>query len=254
MHGSILILGSLLLDNGEREEWRRSHLSIDQKVFVRVPVRYGRRSNSWGNTFTITLSSDGSAGSAVLVPNKANIPDVNTLIGEARVLWKAEKRTVSQGDVGASWGCVGVLFRAGVDSGGWLQVWAKYFGANAHAISPVDGNGVFQIPWPTTLDGAPVDKDLILAIAAKAEATRPSVQDIADAWLSQNQGNERYFFENVRHGIRTPDDNLIWRRIEERNPHWLGNTSYAEPIALLQSEAAEFSGTPTTTDEASPSH
>lgn len=241
MHGSVLIVGSLLWDNEKRDEWRRSRLCISQKVSVRVPIRYGRRSSSRGNIFTMTFSSDGPTGRAVLVPCKAAIVDVTVLISEAEALWKAEHRDASSGRIGnSSWGCVGVSFRPGAELGGWLERWADYFGAKASAISPVDMNGVLRIPWPTTtLDNAPVGVDLILAIATKAEATCPSAEDIADAWLGQEKGYERYFFENVRQGIRTPEDGLIWRRIEEGTPRWIGNRKYAEAIALLRSEATQ---------------
>ena len=58
------------------------------------------------------------------------------------------------------------------------------------------------------------------------------------AWISQDQGHELYFFENVRHGIRTPDDLLIWKRIENAKPSWLRNDAYTEAIAVLQREVA----------------
>lgn len=241
MHGSILIVGSLLWDNGNRAEWRRSRLCINQKVSVQVPIRYGRRSRSRGNTFTMTLSSDGPAGLAFLVPCKTAIVDVTALIAEAEALWKAERHEASSGEIGSSWGCVGVSFRAGAELAGWLQPWAKNFDARiTSAISPVDKYGVLQIPWPTTtLENVPDNVDLFLATATKAEPSCPSVEDIADAWLGQNGGYERYFFENVRHGIRTPDDGLIWRRIEARMPCWLKNSSYSEAVTLLRGEAAE---------------
>lgn len=240
MHGSILIVGSLLWDNQKRDKWRRSRLCISQKVSVLVPIRYGRRSSSRGNTFTMTLSSDSPTGRAVLVPCKTAIVDVTALIVEAEALWKAEWRDASPREIGRSWGCVGVSFRTGAELAGWLQPWADHFRANASAISPVDRNGVLQIPWPTaTLDGAPADVDLILATATKAKEGCPSAAVIADAWVDKNNGYERYFFENVRHGIRTPDDGLIWRRIEERMPRWLENSSYAEAVTLLRKEAAE---------------
>ena len=189
----------------------------------------------------MTLSPDGPTGRAVLVPCKAAIVDVAMLISEAEALWKAEHRDASPRSIGdSSWGCVGVSFRPGAELAGWLEPWADHFDARASAISPVDRYGVLQIPWPkTTPDGAPASVDLILATATKAAPSRPSVEDIADAWLGQNNGYERYFFENVRHGIRTPEDGLIWQRIEEQMPRWLGNSSYAEAVALLRREAAE---------------
>lgn len=37
-------------------------------------------------------------------------------------------------------------------------------------------------------------------------------------------------------GIRTPDDHLIWKRIERRSPCWLRTEAYAEAISLLRAE------------------
>ena len=89
------------------------------------------------------------------------------------------------------------------------------------------------------MDGKPADMDVILAIATKAEQRPPTAFEIADAWTSQDDGHERYFFENVRHGIRTPDDICIWRRIEEQSPRWLQECKYREAIALLRAEAEQ---------------
>lgn len=241
MNGSILIIGSLLWDNGKREEWRRSRLCIEEKVLVRVPICYGRISTSRGKTFTMTFSPDGSEGQAVLVSCKAPIVDMTALVAEAEALWKAEYPAASPRTIGKSpWGCVGVSFHPENQREDWPQLWTNHFLANASAISPMDKNGLLQVPWPTTtLDGAPAAADLILATATKAETQCPSVEDVAEAWLKQNNGYERYFFENVRHGIRTPDDGLIWRRIKEQNPDWLANRSYGEAVALLEREALE---------------
>jgi len=94
---------------------------------------------------------------------------------------------------------------------------------------------LLAIPWPA-VGGQAADVDLILGIATKAEATRPRPEDIADAWIDQDQGHERYFFENVRHGPRTSEDPLIWMRIEERRPSWIQAGDYAETVAALRRE------------------
>jgi hypothetical protein len=43
----------------------------------------------------------------------------------------------------------------------------------------------------------------------------------------------------VCHGLRTPDDALIWTRIEARRPGWLTCPTYAQAIAILRREVAE---------------
>ena len=115
---------------------------------------------------------------------------------------------------------------------------AAHFQAKGCAVSSVSRDGLLRIPWPlTAADGTPVNVDVILGTATKAEATSPTSETIADAWLGQAERHERYFFENVRRGIRTADDGLIWRTIEERKPCWLRDDAYAEAIAILRREA-----------------
>ena len=109
-------------------------------------------------------------------------------------------------------------------------------GPRASPIRPVDITGHFGIPWPEAVAGSAIDMDLILATATKAETERPAPNTIADAWVDQSGGQERYFFENVRHGIRTHDDAQIWRRIEQREPAWLSGGAYAEAIEVLRAE------------------
>ena len=234
----ILIIGSLLWDNQGREKWRQSRLNVDQKVSVRVPIHYWRLSKgeNRGSTYTMTFGGDAPEGQAWLVPYKKAIDGVGTVVAEAKALWNAEDHNASPGQIGKQWGCVGVLFQPGVALGDLRSGWAAHFSKKVSSpIPPVDKKGVLGIPWPTlTLDGSPADIDVILATANKAEAPPPSAEDIADAWVDQNDGDKRYFFENVRHGIRTPEDGLIWRQIEQRTPHRLGDKTYAQAIAILR--------------------
>jgi hypothetical protein len=55
-------------------------------------------------------------------------------------------------------------------------------------------------------------------------------------------GHENYFFNNVQHGIRTPDDGDIWRRIEEKSPCWLEKKQrkYRKAVEILRVEAANI--------------
>ncbi len=54
--------------------------------------------------------------------------------------------------------------------------------------------------------------------------------------IDQEEGQERYFFENVRHGIRTTEDGAIWKRSQQYRPRWLEGGAYAEAVALLVAE------------------
>jgi hypothetical protein len=59
---------------------------------------------------------------------------------------------------------------------------------------------------------------------------------IADAWVEQQDGHERYFFENVRNGIRTSDDSAIWKRIASRKPTRFGKVDHLTAIDILTAE------------------
>ena len=203
MRTGILIIGSLLWDNCQREAWRRSRLHVDRKLHVKAPICYGRRSQSRGNTFTMTLTGDAS-GTAVLVPCVSAIVSVAGLVAEAAALWGAERATERSSSIGASWGSVGVLLATTVPAE-WRAGWAAYFRSHASPLPPVDDAGTLRIAWPvTTVERRPANVDIILTTATKAEATRPTATEISDAWVDQSDGHERYFFENIRHGIRRP--------------------------------------------------
>lgn len=186
----------------------------------------------------MTLEPNGAPGMAVLVPSVAAIATPAALASEAEALWAAERSSTVTSGIGADWGCVGVLFAPTVPAD-WRAWWDAYFRSHASPVPPVNEAGALRITWPITTDKtSPVDVDLILATATRAEKVRPGPIEVADAWLGQHAGHERYFFENVRHGIRTPFDGAIWKQIEARKPAWLRNETYANAIEILRSESA----------------
>jgi hypothetical protein len=185
----------------------------------------------------MTFAVDGSLGRAVLVPCKRNPAEVEALVAESEALWKAEDRDAGPGSNAAPWGCIGVLFRDDRTSTDWSLAWAQHFQQQVSSpVPPVGRDGLLGIAWPMTVADDAADLDVILATATEAEATRPSPEDIADAWIKQNGGRECYFFGNIRHGIRTSEDLLIWKRIEEQRPQWLSGRAYAEAVAILRGE------------------
>lgn len=239
MKAGLLIIGSLLWDNDHRARWRQHRLSLVDLVHVKVPIRYGRSSSSRGNTFTMTFNSDGELGQAVLVPCRFDIKDVASLVAEAEALWQAEQASAAANSIGVSWGCVGILFRNEEVWVDLLTAWTQHFRASkVSPIPPVDCDGKLHIPWPVTSDSAaPVGVDIILATATQPAQHQPTVSNIADSWIYQTDGYERYFIENIRHGIRTPEDVHIWKRIEKKSPCWLNFQDYSEVVTLLRAEA-----------------
>ena len=238
MRGGILIVGSLLWDDRpERKKWREARLIIEDAVHAKVPIHYGRRSVTRGNTFTMVIAADGRLGNAIIAPCRTEFADIDTIMAEAGELWLAEQPSAAPGNISALWGCVGVRFRDDPALANCARAWADRFREKrASSVYPVRDDGVLDIPWPVATGNGTIYLDLILATATKHEANRPRPEDVADAWVDQVQGHEAYFFENVQHGIRTPDDPLIWRRIQDRRPRWLSGEAYSEAIAILRAE------------------
>lgn len=237
MRGGILIIGSLLWDDAaEREAWRKARLLLDLRQNVVAPLQYGRRSQSRGNTFTMTVAPGEPAGTAAVVPCAASVYRIEDLVNEAEALWKAEQPSARAAAMSAAWGCVGVVFRPDNRALDWTDHWRDVFSKHASPTSPVDEHGILQIGWPPLSDRSDVTLDFLLATVTRRACTRPTPEAIADAWINQNAGHERYFFENVRNDIRTADDLAIWKRMSQMNPRWLQKADYAEAQAMLTSE------------------
>lgn len=247
MKCGILIIGSLFWDNeGRRKKWRRQRLYIGDSIPVHAPIYYGRKSGTRGGTYTMTFQQSGPAGRAALVPCQREIQTIEDLKDEAEALWEAEDAQSDPGMIGKGWGVVGALFGNDETTAALAQAWENCFqGYGAQRLSVVrdddvvGNNGVLKIKWPEVEDGAPADMDIMLATVTKPKPPEPSgAEEVAEAWIHQSAGHERYFFENVRHGIRTSDDGEIWRRIEERAPTWLKCKEYAKAIGILRDEVA----------------
>lgn len=193
----------------------------------------------------MTLGTGKASAQGVIVPCVEEISGIAGLIEEANALWKAEDAYAEDGQIHKEWGCVGALFNQKMKDQKLAADWAHYFReVKAQRVSIIGEDGRLGMAWPVTLDGAPVEFDVILATATKPQADRPTAEDVANAWIAQTGGHEEYFFENVRHGIRTPDDADIWRRIQERSPTWLTPESHKQAVGILRAECGAPEGPP----------
>ena len=220
----VLLIGSLYWSRKKhRKGWRHERLELSGKEHVKVPIRYGRRSQSRGCTFTMVFStslSEQEFGHAIVVPCRSRDP-----IEEAVCLWTAEtahgkneKRRIS-----ADWGCVVLLANP---SGGLpdelRESWTKRvlrepcYGHLNSAIEEkvvVDKRGFLDIPWPVSVDGEEIALDALLATATNPtiiEGRYRSAKDIATAWKTPRGEKElRYFRNNQEFGIQTFEDDEI---------------------------------------------
>ena len=192
----VLIIGSLYWDESEpRTAWRGERLDFEREKRVRVPIRYGRRSTTRGNTYTMVISSglaEENFGTAIAVPfNSAD------MFNEAEHLWTAERDAPdgSDGTIAAGWGCVGLLEHPSgplhrEERERWTdRVQGKaVYGNLPHGRnerSAVSKSGFLSIDWPKTVNDSLLEWDVLLATATCPtlyNAEYPSSRHIAQAW------------------------------------------------------------------------
>jgi hypothetical protein len=99
MRAGVLIVGSLAWDQSAcRQDWRENRLRLEDRQLVTAPIRYGRRSPARDNTYTIVFSADTirngvGTGVGLAVSFKEEIESPDSLISEARELWRAESKS-----------------------------------------------------------------------------------------------------------------------------------------------------------------
>jgi len=241
LHLGVLIIGSLFWDvDGEkkkhRKDWQRERLDMTQRLLVRAPIRYGRKSSKRDNTFTMVFSqlcrTKSKLGQALVIPFKNQVSSANDLILEAKRLWSAEQSTPEEAKaasdaLGASWGCVALLQNPKGQKlpREWRERWKTAvaqdkrlpYGRLKHAsgeISIVNRGGVLKIRWPKPLTRGNLVPSLDAIIAT---ATNPCIQNgryhspkmIARAWKRAKEEHVQYFWKNREGKIWTFEDDAI---------------------------------------------
>ena len=231
----ILIIGSLFWQEKEhRESWRRARLNLERKIPVRAPIRYGRKSCSHGNTYTMVFSNELSTeryGWALVVPCLNSATSADELVIEGKALWAAEQSDEKKpGPLSDIWGAVGLLTKSGCPQIDAIEKdWSQYikdkkedrykkFPSKKGEEAAVNSDGILTIPWPCMESGDPVeDVDFLLATATvptlNSDRSYASPGAIALAWKKAPK-EQRYFDENRRAGITTADDYAIMQHLD----------------------------------------
>ena len=230
----ILMIGSLFWDPA-RIEWRNTRLQMDAVVDVKAPIRYGRLSSGRGNTYTMVFSRSlqdepANLGQAKVVPCKRHMSSWHDLLNEAAELWSAESLPgrAKPGAISSDWGCVTLLINPKLV--GQLRKDAETYWKHVSHSEHSDGirqpsgpgtlidGGTLQINWPRTAKSdEPVDLDLLLATATSPSLDHgeyADAQTVTDAWKRDDYNNLDYFKENQKHGIRTFQDDSIWKWLD----------------------------------------
>ena len=227
------IIGSLYWDEEKpREQWRRERLvDLDNRKYVRAPIRYGRLSRSRGCSYTMVFSKQldepnmpDKYGYAIVVPCKTPVNGVEDLVSEARHLWQAEGG--KKGGISAKWGCVALLENPRHPIPDVLRTgWTKHVRREPHygalnsargEATVVDEEGFLTTSWPRTDDDSDLGVDVLLATATDPTIIRgdyPSAREIAAAW-NAHEGDDhehyvRYFRQNRQCEIWTCQDSKI---------------------------------------------
>ena len=222
----VLIIGSLYWDDEPpRPGWRAERLDCMHQEHVKAPIRYGRRSESRGNSYTMVFSQGlgvDEFGTAIAVQCGSR-----DLIAEAAWLWAAETK-FSDGPtdrISSGLGCVALLENPDLrlpdevrekwtdrvarepDYGNLIRVNGE--------DDVLDRSGFLKICWPRTVAGSPLAWNALLATANSPKGSchgYPSPQTIAGAWTTQEVD---YFWNNRKHGIATHQDGEIEARLRE---------------------------------------
>ncbi len=230
MRGGVLIVGSLAWDQSDlRRRWRESRLSMHDRLRVRAPIRYGRRSKSRDNTYTMVFSADCfqdrvATGVGLAVPFARQVTAEEDLIEEATELWRVESNDASgSGALSASWGSVALLVNPeNPNIRPLLPAWAR---AVSHSprygeLSVAKGEaeivskttGLTCIHWPSLVGSdRPLELDFLLLTATAAQITNGRYPDplaVGEAWRKKPTRAE-YFTRNRKWGIETADDSVI---------------------------------------------
>lgn len=232
MKGGAIIIGSLLWDDNRcRKRWRENHLRYSQRFRVNLPIRYGRRSSSRCDTYTMVFSnkcySKGyGLGSGWVLPLRAEINLFEDLKGSVKKMGKAE----CFGDgFSASWGSVALIFNPDKEVDEQMKVmWSSFMSSQLsdHPLlraklktekHPINPNGFLTMRWPeeVTPRGRIDELDFLITTVTKPTLINgryPTANQIASA---MNQAEYySYFLSNQEHEITTFQDKRILRRID----------------------------------------
>lgn len=231
LKGGVIIIGSLLWDISTiRKRWREDDLCYENRFKVYLPIRYGRRSRTRENTYTLVFSNKCYSkryglGTGWILPVRAEINSFGDLKAEAQKMGESEG--IGEG-LSKSWGSVALLLNPNkkIDNSIIMQ-WAKrmVYGLSNHHLftkklksekASIDSNGFLKIRWPEEVIPKNIIKKLDLLIATAVVPTLikgryPTAYQIADAM--QNAKYYDYFQRNRKYDITTFQDQRISTRI-----------------------------------------
>ena len=233
LKGGVIIIGSLIWEdhlinkeanNNIRKEWRKQNL-IDKSTLTKVPIRYGRESQTRENTYTMIFSKscEDNLGQGLILPFNQDIITFEGLERQAIALAIAEG--IYKPDnlrLTSNWGSVGLLINPKLNltdfaskeliQKKWTDIYHSYsdtfiadsYKTNNENSSPITQDGFLNIAWQTEMDAF----DLLIAtpVIPKPKSLL-NAEDIAQRMIDKEY--QTYFHNNKKHKIDTAFDDAI---------------------------------------------
>jgi len=238
LKGGVIIIGSLIwedhLNNKKntdniRKEWRKQNL-IDERTLTKVPIRYGRESQTREDTYTMIFSKscEDNLGQGLILPFNQDLITFEGLERQAIALAIAEG--IYKPDnlrLTSSWGSVGLLMNPKLNltdfaskeliQKKWTDIYHSYsetfiadkYKTNNENESPITQDGFLNIAWQTDMDAF----DLLIAtpVIPKPKSILNPI-DIAQRMIDKKYS--KYFQNNRENNIYTATDDAIIQHLE----------------------------------------
>ena len=242
LKGGVLIIGSLLwqdhLKNEKKDNvrklWRDRHLLLDHKIMVKVPIRYGRLSNS--DIYTMTFSNScrtAKQGTGFFVPFKQTLlttfADLMNEVKETSIAEGMKGKLLSKESGSENiWCCMGLLtnpktvimetekalitqWRENVSEQGTLDISQFKIGREKPCI---DKSGRLSLNWLSPVDKKDAEilngYDIVIATATKP-TKYPSIKELSEKVKADTK--RYYFIQNYKFGITTFQDIQVLNKV-----------------------------------------
>ena len=231
LKSGVIVIGSLLWQDhlhkkGDdiRRHWREEHLDLKNKIQIKIPIRYGRISESGIATMVFSNRMKNKPGLAYLIPFKQKINDIESLIKEGQALSIAEGM---KGEFTRSWGALTYLLNEERISDEMKKIIIKVFRQRKKLLdikdykvgrekSSVTKSLKLNIDWIKPLCSRDKEKvmqfDFLMATATKPKNRLLSFEEIAKG--VELDFDREYFLNNIKNGIITQEDFMIAKQLK----------------------------------------
>lgn len=221
LRGGVIIIGSLLWDNSNRQKWQENNLCSENRFKIYIPIRYGRYSCK-RKVYTMVFSNNCylkryGLGTGWILPIKTKINLFSELKEEAKKMGEAEG---FNDGFSSDWGSVALFLNPNkIINDSIKEEWEKLMSDKVprHPLSvsekfPIDFNGFLTIRWPEeVIQKNNIEKyDFLIATVTNPTLVNnryPTAYKIAKAMEKVN--DYLYFEKNREHEITTFQDERI---------------------------------------------